>query len=246
MLARRVIPTLLCRGRTLVKGERFNSWRSVGHVQQAARIHNAREVDELCVLDITATPAGRGPDFAFIEELVGECFMPVSVGGGIRSVDDVRELLRCGADKIVIGTAAIEDPTLIPKLRDKVGSQAVVVSIDYADGRVAKACGKYLTEIEVVAWAQACELHGAGEILLTAVVREGTMLGYDLETVGKVAAAVRIPVIAHGGAGSYEDMRKAIHAGAHAVAAGAMFQFTDQTPRGAALYLHKRGIEARV
>lgn len=244
-LAHRVIPTLLCRGRTLVKGECFNAWRSVGVAAQAVRIHQARGVDEICLLDITATAEGRGPDLGLVEELAEVVFSPLAVGGGVRSAKDVKDLLRAGADKIVIGTAVIEDPTLLPTLRAKVGSQAIVVSIDHADGKVAKACGKYLTDIDAVAWAQACELHGAGEILLTSVAREGSLRGYDLAMIRKVSGAVSIPVIAHGGAGSYEHMREAIEAGADAVAAGALFQFTDCTPKGASQYLQARGIEAR-
>ncbi len=244
-LAHRVIPTILCRGRAMVKGTQFNPWRGVGLALQAVRIHQARGVDEVCLLDIGATQERRGPDLSLVEELSEILFCPLSVGGGIRTVEDVKALLRAGADSVVIGTAAIEDPTLLPQLRDTVGSQAVVVAIDYAEGRVAKACAKYLTDIPVLSWAQACALHGAGEILLTDVRREGMMMGYDLATLRAVSAAVPVPVIAHGGCGTYTHMQEAIEAGASAVAAGAMFQFTDATPKGAAHYLATHGIEAR-
>ena len=245
-LAKRIIPTLLCRGRQLVKGEMFNPWRSVGMAAQAVRIHGARGVDEVVLLDVGATPEGRGPDLALVEELADVLFCPLAVGGGVRSVEDVKDLLRAGADSVVIGTAAIEDPTLLPKLREAVGSQAVIVAIDYADGHVAKACAKYLTDIPVVPWAMECALHGAGEILLTSVRREGTMEGYDLATLSDVAKAVDIPVVAHGGCGSYQNMLEAFQAGADGAAAGAFFQFEDATPKGAAMYLAKRGVETRV
>jgi len=245
-LAKRVIPTLLCRGRTLVKGSRFDSWRSVGHALQAARIHQARGVDELVLLDIGATPEGRGPDLALIEELSDGCFMPLAVGGGVRSVEDIRALLAAGADKVVIGTKAITEPTFIAAAAHKVGRQAIVVSIDVRDNLVYTHCGTKPTCYHPVWWALRAHARGAGELLLTDMEREGTMAGYNLELVKNVAAAVDIPVIAHGGAGHPSHMLEAIQAGASAVAAGAMFQFTDETPRSAAQYLAERGVETRV
>lgn len=245
-LATRVIPTLLCRGRSLVKGERFNAWRSVGVAAQAVRIHQAREVDEICLLDITATAEGRGPDLELIEELAEVVFSPLSVGGGVRSIKDVHDLLHAGADKIVIGTAVTHDG-LIRRITDKVGNQAIVCAVDIVGGQPAVRCGKEVLDASnPVGFAQFCEAQGAGEILLTSIDREGTMRGYDLDLIRSVSAAVSIPVIAHGGAGTYEHMRQAIEAGAHAVAAGALFQFTDSTPRGAAQYLSKHGIEVRL
>ena len=244
-LAARIIPTLLCRGRKLVKGQQFDSWRSVGVVAQAVRVHQHRGVDELVLLDITATAEGRGPDLDLVAELSEACFMPLAVGGGVRSVDDMRSLLRAGADKVVFGTAALEVPGLISEAATAAGAQAVVVSIDVRAGRVVKRNGTQQTAWNPRAWAAVMEGAGAGEILLTAVGREGTMAGYDLELIRAVASAVYVPVIAHGGAGTYEHMREALEAGASAVAAGAMFQFTHQTPREAAEYLKANGIEAR-
>ena len=245
-LAHRVIPTILCRGRVLVKGERFNAWRTVGVAATAVRIHAARGVDEVCLLDIGATPEGRGPDLSLVRELAEVLFVPLAVGGGVRSVEDVRALLAAGADKVVIGTA-VTYPGLVRKVADAVGCQAVVCALDVLHGECAVKCGKEVhcgAEPEVGAAYLRGE--GAGEILLTSIEREGTMQGYDLELVRSVAAAVDIPVIAHGGCSGYEDMRRAIKAGASAVAAGALFQFTDATPRGAAEYLQAHGIEARV
>jgi len=253
MLAKRIIPTLLCRGRQLVKGVAFDAWRSVGLAAQAVRIHQQRGVDELVLLDISATAEGRGPDLKLIEELTAKCFMPLAVGGGIRSVQDVRDLLNAGADKIVFGSAAIEAPHLISKIAFAVGSQAVAVSIDVLHGRVATRRNGRVEALDtlpgprgIADQCRAAQDLGAGEILLQSVERDGTMQGYDLEMIAAVSRAVSIPVIASGGAGTYEDFHKAILAGADAVAAGAMFQFTDQTPKGAAEYLAAHNIEVRL
>lgn len=243
MLATRIIPTLLHRGDTLVKGKQFQSWRSVGHVQQAARIHAMRGVDELCVLNIGATPAGKGPDFLLTQKLTEGNFSPVSIGGGIRTVEDVKLLLRAGADKVVICTEAVP---LIKEVAKAYGNQAIVAAIDVKDGKVAWNCGQYQADMAAVTYAVALEDFGAGEILLTSIDREGLMEGYDLKTIEAVAMAVSIPVVAHGGCGSYEHMYEAIQAGASAVAAGALFQFTDCTPKGAAEYLKAKGVEVRL
>lgn len=232
MLAVRIIPTLLYRGATLVKGRQFRSWRSVGHVQQAARIHAMRGVDELCCLDIGATPEGRGPDFDLVEKLTDGNFCPVTVGGGVRTVEDVKLLLRAGADKVCIKSAYWS----IPEFARAFGSQAIVAAVDYIDSY--RDVG--------IRNAMAMEQGGAGEILLTSIDREGTMEGYDLDTIKAVSEAVSIPVIAHGGCGTYAHMLEAIQAGASAVAAGAMFQFSDNTPKGAAEYLAAKGIEVRL
>lgn len=246
MLAVRVIPTILCAGRKLVKGERFNPWRTCGVAAQAVRIHQQRGVDEVCVLDVKATPEGRGPDLELVEELAEVMFAPLAVGGGVRSIDDVRALLRAGADKIVIGTAVTSE-RLLEGLADLVGCQAIIAAVDVLNGEVATRCGKHVfSDADPVDWAQTCEKRGAGEILLTCIEREGTMRGYDLGLIKRVSRAVSIPVIAHGGCKDYGDMLDAVHAGASAVAAGALFQWTDCTPRGAAKHLAEYGVEARV
>jgi cyclase len=222
----------------LIKGKQFNSWRSVGLAAQAVRIHQQRGVDELILLDIAATPEGRGPDLDLIRELSEVLFCPLTVGGGVKSIDDVHALLNAGADKVAIKTAAYKDPEIVRKIADRFGSQAIVVAVDH---RFSKLLGM---DIEI-ADAEYFQEQGAGEILLTSVDREGTMEGYNLAVVANVARRVNIPVIAHGGCSGYEDMYNAIQAGASAVAAGALFQFTDCTPRGAAEYLKARGVEVR-
>lgn len=248
MLAIRIIPVMLVRGRTLIKGQQFNSWRSVGVAMQAARIHAMRGVDELCILDIGATPEGRGPDLDLVRELSETCFTPLTVGGGVKSVEDVKALLRAGADKAVVGTAAagLTGLTLISNCAHYFGSQAIVVALDCRDSKYWWHCGRQGGKEGVVKRAQDVERLGAGEILLTSIDREGTLQGYDLDLIYAVSKAVSIPVIANGGCGTYQHMLEAVQAGASAVAAGAMFQFTDATPAGAAHYLHEHGIEVRI
>ena len=246
-LAYRVIPTILCRGRQQVKGMKFNSWRSVGLAAQAVRVHQKRGVDEVALLDVGATPEGRGPDLGLVEELAEEMFAPLAVGGGVRSAKDMRDLLRAGADKVVIGTGCAEVPDLVHECCDLAGSQAVVVAIDVGYGNsVMIHCGRTGYSHDPVYYAEWAQRAGAGEILLTSVDREGTMEGYDIDLIREVSRAVDIPVIAHGGCSGYGDMVDAIHAGASAVAAGALFQFTDATPREAARALADYGLEVRL
>lgn len=238
-LATRIIPTLLCRGRQLVKGKQFNAWRSVGVVAQAVRVYQERGVDELVLLDIGATPEGRGPDLRLVEELTAGCFMPLAIGGGVRTLEDVRALLRAGADKVVIRSAGIEFARAAAKV---VGRQAIVAALDVYGLHGEPWVNGFDWRAAAQRWARA----GAGEILLTSVHHEGTMQGYNLELISAVSRAVDVPVIAHGGAGTYQHMLEAVRAGASAVAAGAMFQFTDATPAGAARYLAEHGVETRV
>ncbi|MEK9809636.1 MAG: HisA/HisF-related TIM barrel protein, partial [Candidatus Nanopelagicales bacterium] len=209
----------------------------IGHVQQAALVHQARGVDELCILDVAATPEGRGPDFEAISRLTDKCFMPLTVGGGIRSIEDVRGLLNAGADRVCIKTAYYADFDFLDECASRFGSQAIVVALDVRE--------EHRTTL-VLDLARDIEHRGAGEILLTAMDQEGTMQGYDLELIRAVSEAVDIPVIAHGGCSGYADMLAAIGHGASAVAAGALFQFTDATPKGAAQYLSEYGVEVRL
>ena len=246
MLAKRIIPTLLQRGHTLVKGIGYNSWRSVGAAQQAMRIHAARGVDELIYLDIAATPDGRGPDFAMVERLTANFYTPITVGGGVRTLADIKGLLAAGADKVAICTEAIDSNNLIGRAAEKFGSQAICVSIDIKDRHAYTYCGTVDSTWVAEGISRLVAAQGAGEILLSSVERDGTMQGYDLELIRAVSDAVNIPVIASGGCSGYEDMYQAIRAGASAVAAGALFLFTDCTPRGAAEYLTSKGVPCRL
>ncbi len=252
MLKVRIMPTMLYKDFGLVKGVRFDSRRGIGGAMQAVKVYNLRGVDELVLLDISATLQGREPDYDLIDELADECFMPLTVGGGVRSVDDVQRLLRVGADKVSINTAAVEDPTLVRAAADRFGSQCVVVSIDFkvdrsGNVRVYTHSGTKPTDLVPERFAADVDAAGAGEILLTAIDRDGTMEGYDVDVVRQVVDAVSIPVIASGGAGSYQHMADALGVGgASAVAAASIFHFTQQTPAGAKEFLKTSGFPVRV
>jgi imidazole glycerol-phosphate synthase subunit HisF len=219
---------------------------------QAIKVYNMRGVDELVFLDITATLEGRPPDFELVDDFADECFMPLTVGGGVRTVDDVRRLLAVGADKVAINTAAVRDPDLVHAVADRFGSQCVVVSIDVRRGaggapEVYTHAGREAAGVDPVTLARQVEARGAGEILLTAIDRDGTMSGYDLELVHAVSAAVSIPVIASGGAGGYADLVAAVVEGhAAAVAAASIFHFTEATPREAKLHMREAGLAVRL
>jgi len=248
----RVMPTLLFKEVGLVKGVGFDSWRRVGSAMQAVKVYNMREVDELVYLDVTATTDKRPPDFESVDELADECFMPLTVGGGVRTVEDVRRLLQVGADKVAVNTAAVENPAVIREMAQRFGSQCVVVSIDArrrADGthEVYTHSGTVATRKDPVSLAQEVEALGAGEILLTSIERDGTMTGYDVELTRRVSDAVSIPVIASGGAGTYAHMAEVLRDGrASAVAAASMFHFTEQTPLEAKRYLREQGFRVRL
>ena len=256
-LAKRIIPTLLFRGDALVKGLGYNSWRSVGHVVQAAKIYGSRGVDEIMLLDIGATPERRGPDLKIVEKVATDFFTPLTVGGGVRGIADVRDLLNAGADKVSICTAAMDDPEMLGECSVRFGRQAIVAAVDVRNDQVVSHCGtqgKVFWErdrlqarpVRAVEWAKALEENGAGEIVLSAVERDGALVGYDLDLIARVAAAVDVPVVASGGCKGYDDMHEAFKAGASAAAAGALFQFTDCTPKGAAKYLAALGVETRI
>lgn len=248
----RVMPTLLYKDLGLVKGRGFDSWRRTGSIMQTVKVYNMREVDEMVFLDITATRQNREPDFEMVDEIADECFMPLTVGGGIRTVEDVRHLLMVGADKIAINTAAVETPELIEQVAKRFGSQCVVVSIDFRrhpEGRyeVFSEAGTQATSLDPVAWAKEVERRGAGELLLTSVERDGTMTGYDIELTRRVSDAVSVPVIASGGCGEYEHMAQALRDGrASAVAAAAIYHFTERTPLEAKKYLREHGFNVRI
>ncbi len=251
MLKTRIMPTLLYKDFGLVKGVGFDSWRRVGSAMQAVKVYNLRQVDELVLLDIRATADGRGPDLELVDELADECFMPLTVGGGVRTVEDVRSLLMVGADKVSMNSAAIARPDLIRETRDRFGSQCVVMSIDArreGDGeyQVYSQAGSLPTGLDPVAVATSAEKLGAGEILLTSIDRDGTMTGYDIELNRRVAAAVNIPVVASGGAGSYAHMAQVLReADVSAIAAASIFHFTEQTPLEAKRYLADQGFPMR-
>lgn len=250
MLKVRVIPTLLWKQFGLVKGVGFDSWRRVGPVLPAIKVYNQREVDELVLVDILAHHTGEEPDYESIAEFGQDCFVPLTIGGGITRMDQVQRLLRAGADKISVNTALFDRPQLVDEIAARFGSQCVVASIDVRAGdggwRCFASAGARATGRDVLAWAKELEGRGAGELLVTSIERDGTMQGYDLALIAAVAAAVNIPVIASGGAGHYRHMVDAVvQAGASAVAAASMFHYTEQTPAGAKQALASAGIPVR-
>jgi cyclase len=250
MLKVRVIPTLLWKQFGLVKGVAFDSWRRVGPVLPAVKVYNQREVDELVLLDIVAHLSSDDPDFESIAEFGQDCFVPLTVGGGVTKIDQVQRLLRAGADKVAVNTAAYARPIFINEIANRHGAQCVVASVDvrFQDGswRCFSHAGQKATGVDAVAWVRELEDRGAGEILITSIDRDGTMQGYDLQLIEAVANAVKIPVIASGGAGNYQHMVKAVtQAGASAVAAASIFHFTEQTPAGAKAALADAGVHVR-
>ena len=248
MLKTRIIPTLLIKNFGLVKGVGFDSWRHIGAILPAVKVYNRRQVDELIVLNISARSAGQGPDFDEVHNFASECFIPLTVGGGISKIEDVQALLRAGADKVSINTACYETPDLIDAIAHKFGNQCIVASIDaYKNTNGTYVCvsnsGTKEQDVSPVDWAREMESRGAGEILITSIKNDGTMQGYDVDLIRSVSESVSIPVIASGGAGNYEDMYQAIEQGkAQAISAASMFHFTEQTPLEAKRYLSKKGI----
>ena len=250
MLRARVIPCLLLRGAGLVKTVRFKNPKYVGDPINAIRIFNDKEVDELILLDISATPEGREPAIHLIEEVASECFMPLAYGGGIRTIEQARRILKLGVEKVVLNTCAWRSPESVRAISQEFGAQAVVVSIDVRK----KLLGRYEVHVEAgtravgmdpVSYAQKMEELGAGEIFLTSVDRDGTNDGYDLELVRRVTSAVTIPVIAAGGAASVSDFGRVVReGGASAAAAGAMFVFHGPHRAVLITYPSRESIEA--
>jgi imidazole glycerol-phosphate synthase subunit HisF len=230
VLTTRVIPCLLLKGSGLVKTVRFDKPRYVGDILNAVRIFNDKEVDEIIILDIEAHERPGRIKWELVRDLASECFMPMCYGGGVTRVDDFKRLSRSGAEKVAVNTAAAESPKLIEAAAREFGSQSVVVGIDvrktlFGKYAVVTHGGAKKQRTDVVAYARDAEAAGAGELLLTSVDRDGTGTGYDLELLKMVTAAVRIPVIACGGAGRLSDFKAAVDGGASAVAAGSMFVF---------------------
>ena len=231
MIKPRVIPALLLKGQGLVKTVKFKEPKYLGDPINIVRIFNDKEVDELVLLDITATPEKRGPQFDLLKNIASEAFIPLAYGGGIRSMDDVKKLLSIGIEKLIMNTSAMETPSLVREVADHAGSQAAVVSMDVKKGLLGKYevfthCGQKKTGLDPVKHAVEMERMGVGEIIINSINRDGTMQGYDIDLVRKVADAVRVPVVACGGAGNLSHVSEVIKQGhASAAAAGSIFVF---------------------
>ena len=237
MIRPRVIPALLLKGQGLVKTVKFKDPKYLGDPINIVRIFNDKEVDEIVLLDITATPENRAPRFEMLKNIASEAFIPLAYGGGIRSMDDVRKLLSIGIEKLIMNTSAVENPSLVREVADHAGSQAAVVSMDVKKNFLGKyevftRCGQKKTGLDPVKHAVEMEKMGAGEIFVNSIDRDGTMQGYDIDLVRKVADAVNVPVVACGGAGNLSHVAEVIKQGhASAAAAGSMFVFQGP-PRG--------------
>ena len=250
-LAKRIIPCLDVHAGRVVKGVNFVQLRDAGDPVEIARRYGEAGADELAFLDITASSDARDTIVDVIERVADEVFIPLTVGGGVRRVEDVRKLLNAGADKVSINTAAVEDPALVEAAARRFGSQAIVVAIDArargAGGwEVYTHGGRKARGIDAVEWAAAMAARGAGEILLTSMDRDGTRNGFDLELTRAVSEAVPVPVIASGGVGSLEHLAQGIERGrADAVLAASVFHFGEITIPDAKRFLAARGIEMR-
>ena len=251
MLAKRIIPCLDVTSGRVVKGVNFVDLRDAGDPVEIARRYDDQGADEITFLDITASSDDRDLILHVIEEVAAQVFIPLTVGGGVRRVADVRRLLNAGADKVSINTAAVQDPQLIADASGRFGSQCIVVAIDAkqagAGWEVFTHGGRRPTGLDAVAWARKMQQLGAGEILLTSMDRDGTRAGFDLALTRAVADAVDVPVIASGGVGNLVHLAEGIiEGGADAVLAASIFHFGEYTVRQAKEYLASRGIEVRL
>jgi len=252
MLAKRIIPCLDVTDGRVVKGTRFVDLRDAGDPVECASAYDAQGADELVFLDITASSDGRATMVELVGRTAERCFMPLTVGGGIRTVEDFRIMLLAGADKVSVNTSAIREPELISRAADVCGSQCVVVAIDAKqDGpgrwRVYTHGGRTPTDLDAVEWAKEAARRGAGEILLTSMDADGTCDGYDIGLTSAVSEAVSIPVIASGGAGELDHLAEVLdHGKADAVLAASIFHFGKFTIAQAKEHLASRGVPVRV
>ena len=252
MLTKRIIPCLDVKDGRVVKGVGFENLRDAGSPVEVSKFYNEEGADAICFLDITASHEGRGTFFQMVEETAAEVFMPLTVGGGIRTLEDIRKSLLAGADKVSINTSAVENPELIREAAKRFGTQCIVAAIDAkrrlpgGGWRVYTHGGRRETPLDVLQWAKQMESFGAGEILLTSMDQDGTREGYDLELTRRVAETVQIPVIASGGVGTLEHLYEGLTLGkADAVLAASIFHYRHYRIREAKQYLMNRGVPIR-
>ena len=252
MLSKRIIACLDVRDGSVVKGIQFEGLRDAGDPRALAKRYNAEGIDELVILDVTATLEGRRALADTIRAVARELFIPLAVGGGIRSEGDAEAAIDAGADKVSLNSAALSDPPLISRLADRYGSQAIVVAIDAkqtASGHFAvfARSGTSAANRDAVEWAREAESRGAGEILLTSMDRDGTRAGFDCAMTSAVSTAVSIPVIASGGAGTFEHFADVFTSGrADAALAASIFHFAEHSVSGLKHFLHERGVHVRL
>ena len=252
MLAKRIVPCLDVKNGRVVKGINFLNLRDAGDPVEQAEVYNRQGADELVFLDITASYENREPIYNIITKTAEKVFIPLTVGGGVSGLEDIRRLLKSGADKVSINTAAVSDPQLVKIASQEFGSQCIVVAIDAKWNQNSKwevyiKGGRIPTGIDAIDWAKKVEELGAGEILLTSMDRDGTRSGYDLELTKAIASVVNIPVIASGGAGNLEHLYQAFAIGcADAALAASIFHYGEYTIQEAKRYLYQKGIPVRL
>ena len=251
MLKNRIIPCLDVKNGRVVKGINFVDLKDAGDPVEQAKIYSDGGADEICFLDITASNENRDTIYDVVEKTSKKCFVPLTVGGGVRSVEDISKLLNCGADKVSINTAAVNDKQVVVDSSKKFGSQCIVVAIDakkngdmweiYTHG------GRNKTDIDVIKFAKEMEKSGAGELLVTSMDRDGTQVGYDIDLMSKISSAVNIPVIASGGVGTLDHLVDGIKLGnASAVLAASIFHYGKYSIKQAKEYLDSKGIPVRI
>ena len=251
MLKNRIIPCLDVKNGRVVKGINFVELKDAGDPVEQAKIYSDGGADEICFLDITASNENREIIFDVIKKTSKKCFVPLTVGGGVRSVDDINKLLNCGADKVSINTAAVKDPKVVIESSKKFGSQCIVVAIDAKKNgekwEIFTHGGRNNTEIEVIEFAKKMQDCGAGELLVTSMDRDGTQIGYDIDLIKKISSNVNIPLIASGGVGNLDHLVEGIKLGnASAVLAASIFHYGNYSILEAKQYLESKGIPVRI
>ena len=250
MLKNRIIPCLDVKNGRVVKGINFVDLKDAGDPVEQAKIYSDGGADEICFLDITASNENRETIYEVVERTSKKCFVPLTVGGGVRSVEDINKLLNCGADKVSINTAAAQNPEIIIESSKKFGSQCIVVAIDAKKNddkwEVFTHGGRNNTEMNAIDFAKKIEDAGAGELLVTSMDRDGTQVGYDIDLISKISSKVNIPVIASGGVGNLDHLVDGIKSGASAVLAASIFHYGKHSVKDAKEYLDSKGIPVRI
>ena len=251
MLKNRIIPCLDVKNGRVVKGINFVDLQDAGDPVEQAKIYSNGGADEICFLDITASNENRNTIYDVVEKTSKKCFVPLTVGGGVRSVDDIKKLLNCGADKVSINTAAVQNPKVVIESSKKFGSQCIVVAIDAKKNsdnwEIFTHGGRNKTEIDAIEFAKKMEDSGAGELLVTSMDRDGTQVGYDIDLMLKISSKVNIPVIASGGVGNLDHLVEGIKLGkASAVLAASIFHYGKYSVKEAKEYLDSKGIPVRI
>jgi cyclase len=251
MLKKRIIPCLDVKNGRVVKGINFLDLKDAGDPVEQAKIYSDGGADEICFLDITASNENRNTIYDVVEKTSKKCFVPLTVGGGIRSVNDINKLLNCGADKVSINTAAVQNSEVVVESYKKFGSQCIVVAIDakkkFDKWEIFTHGGRNNTKIDAIEFAKKMENSGAGELLITSMDRDGTQIGYDIELMSKISSKVNIPVVASGGVGNLDHLVDGIKLGnASAVLAASIFHYGKHSVKEAKEYLDSKGIPVRI